>query len=163
MNEKLYNTLFLCTGTSARSIIAEALLNRLGRGRFRGYSAGSHPKGQVHPLTLEILNRHNYMVDDLRSKDWQEFEGPQAPRLDFVFTVCDNAAAEQCPVWAGQPMTAHWGVPDPAAVVGDDIARIAGFRESFRMLENRINIFVSLPIESLDRLALQQELNAIGQ
>lgn len=162
MSEQLFNVLFLCTGNSARSIFAEALLNRHGRGRFRGYSAGSHPKGQVHALTLEILKRNKYPVDDNRSKDWQEFTQPDAPALDLVVTVCDNAAAEQCPVWPGQPVMAYWGVPDPAAVEGDETTRIEAFRTAFHMLENRIEILVNLPIASLDRLKLQQQLDAIG-
>jgi arsenate reductase len=163
MTEKRYNVLFLCTGNSARSIIAERLIDRWGQGRFRGFSAGSHPKGQVHPLALEVLRRNNYLTEGLRSKDWAEFAAPGAPAMDFVFTVCDNAAAEVCPVWPGQPMTAHWGVPDPAAVEGDDLTRLTAFRTAFRELENRIKIFVSLPIASLDRLKLQKQLDEIGR
>jgi protein-tyrosine-phosphatase len=163
MSDRTYNTLFLCTGNSARSVLAEALLNRHGRGRFRGYSAGSHPKGQVHPLTLEILRRHNYPVDAYRSKDWAEFASPDAPRMDFVITVCDSAAAEQCPVWPGQPVSAHWGLPDPAAVEGDWLTRIEAFRAAFHVLERRIEVFTSLPVASLDRLRLQQQLASIGK
>ncbi len=163
MAENLYNVLFLCTGNSARSIIAECLIERLGRGRFRGYSAGSRPKGEVHPMALEILRRNNFVTDELRSKDWSEFSGPDAPTMDFVFTVCDNAAAEQCPVWPGQPMTAHWGMPDPAAAEGDEMERMMAFRQTLIGLENRISVFVSLPIQSLDKLKLQTALDRIGR
>lgn len=163
MAEKVYNVLFLCTGNSARSILAERILERWGRGRFRCFSAGSHPKGEVHPLALEILRRYNHVTDGLRSKDWAEFGTADAPQMDFVFTVCDNAAAETCPAWPGQPMTAHWGIADPAAVDGDDIARMTAFRTAFRELENRIKIFVSLPLASLDRLRLQRRLDEIGR
>ncbi|MDX1606489.1 MAG: arsenate reductase ArsC [Candidatus Competibacterales bacterium] len=163
-----YDVLFLCTGNSARSILAEAILNDLQQGpfrnlgRFQAYSAGSHPTGEVQPLALEILRRHNISTEGLRSKSWEEFAGPGAPELDFVFTVCDSAAAEVCPVWPGQPMTAHWGVPDPAAVESSDLQRIQAFREAFRVLENRIRLFTSLPIRSLERLKLQRELDRIG-
>ena len=163
MAEKIFNVLFLCTGNSARSIIAERLVERWGKERFRGFSAGSHPKGEVHPLALEILHRNNYQTDGLRSKDWSEFAEPDAPRMDFVFTVCDKAAAEVCPVWPGQPMTAHWGVADPAAAHGDDVARMMAFRVAFRELQNRISIFVNLPFSSLDKLALQERLEEIGR
>ncbi|MCU0970519.1 MAG: arsenate reductase ArsC [Gammaproteobacteria bacterium] len=163
MADDRLNVLFLCTGNSARSILAERLIDRWGVGRFRGFSAGSHPKGEVHPLALELLRRNNYSTDGLRSKDWAEFAGPHAPRMDFVFTVCDNAANEVCPVWPGQPMTAHWGVADPAAVEGDEVSRINAFRTALRELENRIKIFVSLPLASLDRLKLQQKLDEIGR
>lgn len=162
MTAPSYNVLFLCTGNSARSILAERVLERWGRGRFRGFSAGSHPKGSVHPLALEILRRNNYAADGLRSKDWAEFAQPDAPVMDFVFTVCDRAAGEVCPVWPGQPMTAHWGIDDPAAVEGDDLTRLTAFRTAFRELDNRIKIFVALPIDSLDRLKLQRELDRIG-
>lgn len=158
-----YNVLFLCTGNSARSVFAESLINRWGQGRFRGYSAGSHPKGKVHPLALELLTRFNFPTDSLRSKDWNEFATSDAPKMDFVFTVCDKAAAEPCPIWPGQPMTAHWGVPDPVAVQGDEVTRMDAFRTAFRELENRIKIFVSLPFDSLDSLRLQRELDAIGR
>ncbi|MBJ6610287.1 MAG: arsenate reductase ArsC [Candidatus Thiothrix moscowensis] len=158
----MYNVLFLCTGNSARSIMAEVILNRLGIGKFKAYSAGSHPHGEVNPLTISLLQRLNYETADLRSKDWAEFAVPDAPPLHFVFTVCDKAAAEMCPVWPGQPMTAHWGVPDPAEVEGDELTRLAAFREAYRQLYNRIDIFVNLPIHSLDELALQQHLHDIG-
>lgn len=162
-DNRAYNVLFLCTGNSARSVFAESLINRWGQGRFRGYSAGSHPRAEVHPLTLEILRRFNFPTEGLRSKDWSEFATANAPKMDFVFTVCDKAAAESCPVWPGQPMTAHWGVPDPVEVRGDELARMGAFRTAFRELENRIKIFVSLPLDSLDSLRLQQELDAIGR
>jgi len=162
MSDQVYNVLFLCTGNSARSVIAEAIINRVGQGRFKGYSAGSHPKGEVHPYTLDLLRNLNYPLDFARSKSWEEFADPKAPKLDFVFTVCDQAAAEQCPVWPGQPMSAHWGVPDPAAVTGKDAEIRAAFADTHRMLNNRISIFCSLPLKSLDRLALQTRLDAIG-
>ena len=157
------NVLFLCTGNSARSILGESLINHWGRGKFRGFSAGSHPKGRVHPIALELLRHMKLPAEGLRSKDWSEFELPGAPALDFVFTVCDKAAAETCPVWPGQPMTAHWGVADPAEVLGTDTEKWLAFREAFRVLENRIKIFVSLPLASLDRLKLQQHLDEIGR
>ena len=163
MSDRPLNVLFICTGNSARSIIAEAILNREGRGRFRGFSAGSHPKGEVHPFALDLLNRSNHPTDGLRSKSWDEFAKPWAPALDFAFTVCDNAAGEVCPVWPGQPMTAHWGLPDPAAAGGSEAQRRLAFAETYRMLSNRISIFVNLPLASLDRLALQKRLDAIGQ
>lgn len=163
MAEKLFNVLFLCTGNSARSIIAECLINRIGRKKFRGYSAGSYPRGEVHPLALEILRRNSFITDELRSKSWADFAEPGAPEMDFVFTVCDKAAAEVCPVWPGQPMTAHWGVADPVDVTGDELTRITAFRRAFMELRNRISIFVELPFESLDRLRLQKRLNEIGQ
>ena len=158
-----FNVLFLCTGNSARSIMAEMILNRAGQGRFRAFSAGSQPKGQVHPYALDLLRKLNFDVRGLRSKSWEEFSGADAPKLDFVFTVCDNAAAETCPVWPGQPMTAHWGVPDPAAATGKEAEVRLAFADAFRMLSNRINIFVSLPIRSLDQLSLQRQLEAIGK
>jgi protein-tyrosine-phosphatase len=163
VNEKIYSVLFLCTGNSARSILAECALNRLGRGRFEAYSAGSFPKGALHPYALELLRRLSYPVDELRSKSWDEFAEPGAPQLDFVFTVCDNAAGEVCPVWPGQPMTAHWGLPDPAAVEGNEAERRLAFAETLRMLNNRIGVFVNLPLRSLDKLSLQTRLNAIGR
>ncbi|HSQ06562.1 MAG TPA: arsenate reductase ArsC [Chromatiaceae bacterium] len=163
MSGPSYNVLFLCTGNSARSIIGECLITRLGRGRFHGFSAGSHPKGEVHPLAIEVLRRNNFVTDGLRSKDWGEFAAPGAPQMDFVFTVCDNAAAEVCPVWPGQPMTAHWGIADPAAVEGDEVTRMMAFRQALRELEHRIDIFVNLPLASLDRLKLQDRLDAIGR
>jgi arsenate reductase (thioredoxin) len=161
--KKTYNVLFLCTGNSARSIMAEAILNREGRGNFRAYSAGSHPKGQVHPYALDLLRKLNFDVSGFRSKSWSEFAEPDAPRLDFVFTVCDDAAQETCPVWPGQPMTAHWGVPDPAAATGKEAEIRVAFADAFRMLNNRISIFVSLPLRSIDRLSLQERLDAIGE
>jgi arsenate reductase (thioredoxin) len=155
--------LFLCTGNSARSIMAEAILQKLGMGKFRAFSAGSQPKGKVHPETLRLLNDLGYDLTGLRSKSWSEFADPGAPLLDFVFTVCDNAAGETCPVWPGQPMTAHWGVPDPAEIK-DSPAEIAlAFKDAYRMLERRIGIFVSLPLRSLDRLSLQKRLREIGR
>jgi len=160
--EQAFNVLFLCTGNSARSILAEQLLNHWGHGRFRAFSAGSQPKGEVHPITLALLTQMKLPVAGLRSKSWDELAVAGAPHLDFVFTVCDRAAAETCPVWPGQPMTAHWGVADPAAVEGTDTQRWLGFRQAFRELENRIKIFTSLPIRSLDRLKLQERLDAIG-
>ena len=158
-----FNVLFLCTGNSARSIIAEVVLNRAGQGKFRAFSAGSQPKGQVHPYALDLLRRMNFDVSGLRSKSWSEFARPDAPKLDFVFTVCDNAAAETCPVWPGQPMTAHWGVPDPAAATGNEAEIRLAFADALRMLSNRINVFVALPLRSLDQLSLQRQLDAIGK
>jgi len=157
-----YNVLFLCTGNSARSIMAEAILNRAGQGRFQAFSAGSHPKGRVHPYALDLLRKLHYEVSGMRSKSWLEFAQPGAPKLDFVFTVCDNAAGEACPVWPGQPMTAHWGVPDPAEATGTEAEIRYAFADTLRMLTNRINIFVSLPLAKLDPLSLQKRLNAIG-
>jgi protein-tyrosine-phosphatase len=163
MTDAVHNVLFLCTGNSARSILAEAILKREGAGRFGAFSAGSHPKGEVHPYALELLKKLNYDISFARSKDWSEFAAPGAPALDFVFTVCDNAAAEVCPVWPGQPMTAHWGVPDPAAAEGSEAERRLAFADSYRMLSNRISIFVNLPMKSLDRLSLQRRLDEIGR
>ena len=163
MSERPYNVLFLCTGNSARSILAEALINHWGRANFRGMSAGSHPKGAVHPIALELLRRVSLPTEGLRSKSWDEFAAPAGPPLDFVFTVCDNAAGEVCPYWPGQPMTAHWGVPDPAAVEGSDTEQWVAFRSAFQVLENRIKIFTSLPITALDRVKLQARLDAIGK
>jgi protein-tyrosine-phosphatase len=162
-DNKVYNVLFLCTGNTARSILGECLIDRWGGGRFRGFSAGSHPKGYVHPMTLQLLRRLDFDTSGLRSKDWAEFAEPGAPRMDFVFTVCDKAADEVCPMWPGQPVTAHWGVADPAAVDGDDLTRQNAFRQALRELENRIRIFVSLPIAALDRLKLEREVERIGQ
>jgi protein-tyrosine-phosphatase len=161
--ERPFNVLFLCTGNSARSILAEQLVNHWGRGKFRGFSAGSHPKGRVHPIALELLKQMKLPTEGLRSKSWDEFAVAGAPPLDFVFTVCDNAAGELCPVWPGQPMSAHWGVEDPAAVEGSETEQWLAFRKAFKELENRIQIFTSLPIRSLDRIKLQERLNAIGQ
>jgi len=158
-----YNVLFLCTGNSARSILGEALINHWGRGRFRGFSAGSHPKGEVHPLALEILEKYHMPTGSLRSKSWDEFAAPGAPPLHFVFTVCDRAAKEVCPLWPGQPMTAHWGIEDPAAVVGTAEEQLRAFNRAFRELDARIKIFTSLRLEMLDRMALQKQLDAIGR
>jgi arsenate reductase (thioredoxin) len=163
MTTKPFNVLFLCTGNSARSILAERIIERWGSGRFRGFSAGSYPKGEVHPLALDLLRRNNYVTDGLRSKDWAELAQPDAPVMDFVFTVCDKAKGEVCPIWPGQPMTAHWGTEDPAAVEGDELTRLTAFRTAFREMENRIKIFVALPFASLDRLKLQRELDRIGE
>jgi len=160
--EKPFNVLFLCTGNSARSIIAEALMNRLGAPRFRAFSAGSDPKGQVNPHSIALLKSLNYKTDDFRSKSWDEFAAPGAPQLDFVFTVCDNAANEVCPIWPGQPMSAHWGVPDPAAAEGSEAVIAQAFADAYRMLQNRINVFVNLPLASVDRLSLQKRLDDIG-
>jgi arsenate reductase len=162
MAERIHNVLFLCTGNSARSILAESLINHLGRGHFRGFSAGSHPKGTVHPIALELLNQVGLPTEGLRSKPWDEFAASGAPRLDFVFTVCDNAAGEVCPYWPGQPITAHWGVPDPAAVEGSETQKRTAFRNALKALESRIKIFTSLPIASLDRMTLKERLDAIG-
>lgn len=160
--ESTYNVLFLCTGNSARSILGEALLNELGKGRFRGYSAGSHPKGEVHPLAIEVLKANEIPTDGLRSKSWDEFAGPDAPTMNFVFTVCDNAAGETCPIWPGRPMTAHWGIEDPAAVDGPEFRRRAAFEDAFRFMRNRIEAFVSLPLQSIDNMALAARLKGIG-
>jgi protein-tyrosine-phosphatase len=164
MIDRVYNTLFLCTGNSARSIMAEALINHLGRGKFRGFSAGSHPTGRVNPLTVETLKTARIPLPaDLRSKSWDEFSSKSAPAMDFVITVCDQAAGEVCPMWPGQPMTAHWGFPDPAAARGTDAERRAFFYEVFRQIRRRIELLLSLPLASLDRLALKRELDAIGR
>jgi arsenate reductase len=157
------NVLFLCTGNSARSIMAECILNRLGPGVFRGYSAGSHPTGRVNPLAINLLRRLNYDVSTLRSKSWDEFATSEAPKLDFVFTVCDDAANEVCPIWPGQPMTAHWGLPDPAKATGTEAERAFAFDDCFRMLNQRISIFVNLPFGGLSKLSLQTELHRIGR
>jgi protein-tyrosine-phosphatase len=153
----------MCTGNSARSIIAEAILNRLGARKFKAYSAGSHPKGAIHPYAVQLLKSLNHDTASLRSKDWNEFAAPGAPALDFAFTLCDDAAAEACPVWPGQPMTAHWGLPDPAAVEGTEAEKHLAFADTYRMLNNRISIFISLPMASLDKLALQRRLDEIGR
>ena len=163
MSQRPYHVLFLCTGNSARSILAEALINHWGVGRFQGLSAGSHPKGAVHPMALELLEQMRLPTKELRSKSWNEFAAPAGPRLDFVFTVCDNAAGEVCPYWPGQPMTAHWGISDPAAVEGTNTQKSIAFREAFKVLENRIKIFTSLPIASLERVKLQAHVDAIGK
>ena len=163
MSKQPFNVLFLCTGNSARSIMAEAVINREGMGKFKGYSAGSMPKGVVNPMTLDLMHKLNYDVSAFRSKSWEEFAKPGAPQLDFVLTVCDNAANEVCPVWPGQPMTAHWGVPDPLEVQGNDAVRALAFADTYRMLNNRISIFVNLPLASLDKLSLQRQLDDIGR
>jgi len=161
--EHTKNVLFLCTGNSARSIMAETILNALGKGQFKAYSAGSHPKGEVNPFAIELLRANRLPIQGLRSKSWDEFAETGSPFLHFVFTVCDQAAAEMCPVWPGQPMTAHWGVPDPAAVEGNDEVKRKAFFSAYNALNRRISIFVSLPLAKLDRLALQQKLNDIGR
>ena len=163
MADKVYNVLFLCTGNSARSILAEALLDHWGRGRFKGFSAGSFPKGEVHPLTLRLLDKLGMSLPNARSKSWDEFARPGAPVMDFVFTVCDQAAGEVCPVWPGNPVTAHWGVPDPAAVEGTEETQMAAFRQAFRLLDARIKLFVSLPMEKLDRMAVKRQVDEIGR
>jgi arsenate reductase len=161
--DRVYNVLFLCTGNSARSIIAEAILDKEGNGRFRAFSAGSQPKAQVNPHTLTLLHRLGYDTSALRSKSWSEFAIAGAPKLDFVFTVCDNAAGEACPFWPGQPMTAHWGIPDPAAAEGSEAEIAAAFNDAYRMLERRIRIFLALPFDKLDRMTLGARLNDIGR
>jgi arsenate reductase len=163
MVERVFNVLFLCTGNSARSIMAEAILAREGAGRFKVFSAGSYPKGVLHPYAIDLLRKLNYRTDTFRSKSWDEFATEGSPTLDFVFTVCDDAAGEVCPIWPGQPMTAHWGIPDPAAVEGTEAERRLAFAEAYRMLSNCISIFVSLPLASLDHLALQKRLTEIGR
>lgn len=163
MTVPAYNVLFLCTGNSARSIMAERLMEHLGKGRFRAFSAGSHPAGIVNPLAIEMLRKASLRVEGLRSKSWDEFAAPGAQEMNFVFTVCDQAAGEVCPVWPGQPLTAHWGVADPAAVQGPEAERVRAFREAFRILENRIKLFASLPIEKLDRLTLTRKVREIGK
>jgi arsenate reductase (thioredoxin) len=163
MSEQIYNVLFLCTGNSARSILAESILRKDGRLHFRAFSAGSQPKGTVNPFAIKVLKSLDYPIDDLRSKSWKEFASPNAPVMDFVFTVCDNAAGESCPVWPGQPMTAHWGIEDPAEVEGTDLQKEAAFVAALRYLKNRITIFTSLPLESIDRLSLGTRLRDIGR
>ena len=163
MAELVFNVLFLCTGNSARSILAESLLNQLGQGRFRAFSAGSHPGGRVNPFALELLEKNHFPTGDLRSKSWDEFAQTDAPPLDFVITVCDNAAGEVCPVWPGQPMTAHWGIPDPAAVEGTDDVKRRAFVDAMNQLQRRISMFVSLPFHTLDGLKLQQAVREIGK
>lgn len=163
MTQPIYNVLFLCTGNSARSILAEALMNRWGQGKFRAFSAGSHPTGKVNPYALELLRSLPVALDDPRSKSWDEFARPDSPRLDFVFTVCDNAAGEVCPIWPGQPMTAHWGVPDPAAVEGNEDQKRKAFWDAFQTLEARIKLFAGLPIDKLEKIKLKEKLAAIGK
>lgn len=163
MSAQPFNVLFLCTGNSARSILAESILNQVGKGRFRAFSAGSHPSGTVNPYVLELLEQQGFPKDNLRSKSWDEFAAPEAPNLDFVFTVCDNAAGEVCPVWPGQPMTAHWGIEDPAAVEGSDAVKRNAVSIAFRLLNRRISLFASLPVQRLDLISLKHELDAIGR
>jgi arsenate reductase len=163
MDKPVYNVLFLCTGNSARSILAESLLNDMGKGRFRAFSAGSHPAGQVNPFALELLEKNHYPTAELRSKPWDEFAQPDSPLLDFVITVCDKAAGEVCPVWPGQPMTAHWGIPDPAVVEGSDDAKRRAFLDAMNQMQRRISMFVSLPFNSLDNMKLQQAVRDIGK
>ena len=163
MSDRVYNVLFLCTGNSARSILAEAVMNQIGAGRFRGYSAGSRPTGAPNPFALDLLRREGIDTGFARSKSWDEFEGAGAPKMDFVFTVCDSAAAEECPYWPGAPMTAHWGLPDPAAVEGSDAEKALAFAETFRALTRRIQAFAALPLASLDKIALQSRLKSIGE
>lgn len=163
MSDRIFNVLFLCTGNSARSILAEAILNHVGQGRFRALSAGSHPAGEVNPYVLKLLREQGIPVNELRSKSWDEFARNDAPHLDFVFTVCDKAAGEICPVWLGQPMTAHWGIEDPATVEGSDAAKERAVSTAFRLLTRRISLFVSLPLDKLDSIALKREVDHIGQ
>jgi len=163
MSDDIYNVLFLCTGNSARSILAECALNRHGIGTFKAFSAGSQPKGEVHPVALRLLRQFNYVTDNLHSKSWDKFALSGAPDLDFVFTVCDNAANDVCPIWPGQPMTAHWGVEDPAAFVGPEDKKIQKFKDAYFQLERRIQIFINLPITSLNKLTLQNRLDALGK
>lgn len=163
MTDRIYNVLFLCTGNSARSILAESIMRKDGQGRFRSFSAGSQPKGQVNPFALKVLEALNYPTDGMRSKSWKEFAAADAPVMDFVFTVCDTAAGESCPVWPGQPMTAHWGIEDPAAVEGTDIQKEAAFVAAFRYLKNRIGVFTNLPLRGIDKLSLGTKLREIGR
>ncbi len=163
MNERSYNVLFLCTGNSARSILAEAILNHVGKARFRAFSAGSHPGGRVNPYAIELLEKQGLAVADLRSKSWDEFAAPGAPPIDFVFTVCDNAAGEACPVWPGQPMTAHWGIEDPAAVEGSDAEKRKALSRAFTEMNRRISLFINLPLIKLDAMAIKRKLDEIGQ
>lgn len=162
-SDRIFNVLFLCTGNSARSILAESILNKDGAGRFRAYSAGSQPKGEVNPLALKVLESYDYPAEGFRSKGWEEFSGPDAPVMDFVFTVCDDAAGETCPVWPGHPMTAHWGIEDPSHVEGNDIERERAFVTALRYLENRIKLFMALPFDQLDAMALRAHVREIGQ
>jgi arsenate reductase (thioredoxin) len=161
MSDKVYNVLFLCTGNSARSILGEAVMNKLGKGRFKAWSAGSFPKGEVHPMALSVLDGMGFDITGMRSKSWDEFSQPEAPKFDFIFTVCDNAAGETCPVWIGHPMTAHWGIEDPAAIEGE--GQREAFMQALRYLTNRISLFLTLPIESIDAMAIKQKLAEIGR
>lgn len=162
MSEPIYHVLFLCTGNTARSVLAEGILRKLGEGRFRAYSAGSQPKGMINPFALKVLGAYDFPTDGYRSKSWEEFSGPDAPVMDFVFTVCDSAAGEACPFWPGQPMTAHWGIPDPAAVEGTDIEKEAAFVTAFKQMRNRIEVFTALPLKSIDAMTLGARLKDIG-
>ena len=163
MTDRILNVLFLCTGNTARSVLAESILRHEGQGRFNSYSAGSQPKGVINPFAVKVLTAHHYPVDGLRSKSWTEFAGPDAPRMDFIFTVCDSAAGEACPIWPGHPATAHWGIEDPAAVEGEDIVKERAFEQAFQYMRNRIRAFVALPFQKLDALSLQNNLTAIGR
>jgi len=163
MTEQTFNVLFLCTGNSARSILAESILNQIGKGRFKAFSAGSHPSGTVNPYVLDLLKQQGLPTDGLRSKSWDEFAAPDVPLLDFVFTVCDNAAGEVCPIWAGQPMTAHWGIEDPAAVEGNDATKRDAISAAFRLLNRRISLFINLPMSKLNSMSLKHELDVIGK
>jgi len=163
MADRVYNVLFLCTGNSARSILAESILNRRGNGQFRAFSAGSHPNGAVNPFALALLKDMDFPTEDLRSKSWDEFSTPTSPHFDFIITVCDNAAGEICPVWLGKPTTAHWGIPDPAAVQGTDLQKKVAFAHAFKLMTTRINLFVSLPRSSIDQLRIKQEMDSIGK
>jgi arsenate reductase len=163
VSDRPYNVLFLCTGNSARSILAESIMNKLGKGQFRGFSAGSHPNGRVNPLALDLLKSLEFPTEGLRSKSWDEFAGPSGTRFDFVITVCDNAAGETCPVWPGMPFTAHWGIPDPAAVEGTEIEKKAAFTQAFKAMDRRIKLFLSLPIASIDQMRIKERMDAIGK
>jgi arsenate reductase (thioredoxin) len=163
MEEKVYNVLFLCTGNSARSILAESIMNKSGKGRFRGFSAGSHPNGWVNPLALDLLKQLDFPTEGLRSKSWDEFAGMNGVHFDFVITVCDNAAGEACPVWPGHPVTAHWGIPDPAAVEGTEIEKKSAFSQAYRSMDRRIKLFLSLPMASIDQIRIKEGMDAIGQ
>lgn len=163
MSERVYNVLFLCTGNSARSILAEAIVNEMGQGRFRGFSAGSMPKGQVHPVALALLKQLGHPIEELRSKSWDEFAEPDAPKMDFIFTVCDNAANEVCPIWPGQPISAHWGLPDPAAVESGEAEQKQAFADTYQALRERIGVFIDLPVRTLDDMTLQKRLDDIGR
>jgi len=163
MSEKIYNVLFLCTGNSARSILAESIMNKLGKGRFRGFSAGSQPNGRVNPLALDLLKQLDFPTEGLRSKGWDEFAGMNGIHFDFIITVCDNAAGEACPVWAGHPVTTHWGIPDPAAVEGTEMQKKAAFSQAYKSMDRRIKLFLSLPIASIDRIRIKERMHAIGK
>jgi protein-tyrosine-phosphatase len=163
MINRPYNVLFLCTGNSARSILAESIMNKLGKGQFRGFSAGSHPNGKVNPLALDLLKCLDFSIEGLRSKSWDEFAGPSSTHFDFVITVCDNAAGETCPVWPGMPITAHWGIPDPAAVEGTEMEKKSAFSQAFKAMDRRIKLFLSLPIASIDQMRIKEHMDAIGK